>query len=701
SIDKIAFRNVINGYLIYQNYYNYLIAKSDYGMAGMNMQTLAYKLMDTKADSLSIASAAYLGAIGYLTNTHEFKETDLFGISIIKNLNKANEIYSSHSLLSQSVDAIHILGDYAVYYYIIGDKEKAAKLQLEEKKKILQQFGSKGLEYAWMLSREGVIYHIMNEEEKAKACWIEAYNISSTLVQNKKEQYKFNIIQNNYNKCFGFFEEKPAPQIKSLSYYVDRIKNIPTLTISESNKSYQLIEFLPGLETLSPFPTETYLECIFAIHKLSMNSDSETDEFVALPNDLANTLNSFRNDSNMSENDINGILGQRNPNLNRMCILQAIFTLTQKEVITNETYSELLILLAETYLKEEKWEHAEVVLKEVISKYKDTKATNLKQLYATALLGKCYAKLYKTELCKEILEKLQKKLVRLEKGSYQTEQYISIHNSMADIYLCIGNHKAMFTYSDKIVELSKDRFDFLPYLYESIYRKALYLYEKGEYATCVELLIHVCEADYRIDNIKELNGILIRSLCQTNNPKAYSFLERYMNRVVKEFIPQYFAGKSQFLRDEFWGNQATQIIELNTEVARTFPNQKVLISAYNNVLFTKSLDVRYEQSMRETIKTADSYNQDLYAKMKAAQDSLHFGNPANSLLYKNFIAFAQSILNNYFIEAEVANIENKHFFRKVQNIEENRAIVEFVMIPHNNEPYYFAYITEKEKHFPI
>ncbi|MGL5938516.1 MAG: CHAT domain-containing protein [Phocaeicola sp.] len=698
-VNEATVQESTTNYAISKHYYNYLISKREYAIGGMLMNNLASQMMREQANDSCIATTSYLGAIGFLANTQSFEQDELYATITLEALNRAKEIYTNHPVLCHSADAIHLLGEYACYDYIIGKKREAILLQADEKEQILQKYGDKGIEYAWALYHEGAIHRIEGEEEKKKACWVEAYNISSKLIPNKSDLYKFTVIENCYNECWDFFQEQPKQERKPLHYYESQIQMIPILAIGETEKSNKLLEILQDLETSSPFPTKSYLDCIQAIHQRSMVNDSKMEEFVALPNDLAYALKKMKEASLPSHSKFTSALEEKNPNLNRICILKAITTLEQNNLITPEINNKLLLLLAETYLKEQKWEYAELLLKEVVSSYPTKHILKIEELNTKAKLGKCYAKLNKTNLCKKSLKLLQDEIGQLSKESHQSESYISILNCMADISLHLGNNKAMIKYSDKVIKKSKYQLTDLPYLYESIYRKARFFYEKEEYAHCVKVLAQIGESASLMENRNAYYELLIHSLCHTNDRRAYPVLKEYMSQVIEEFIPSYFVGKSQFLRDEFWENQAAQIIELNTEVAHTFPEHEILIYAYNHVLFAKSLDIRYEQSIQESIHSENPYQKYTYNRMRIAQDSLHFGNPLNSLLYKNEIAFTQSELSSFLSRNEIKQLENEEFFLKLKR-KKNRALVEFVMIPDCNEFQYFAYITQDERSAP-
>lgn len=713
-------------YPIAYNYYTYLLNKKEYTTAGAIMVNMAQKQPGNKATPTLLARTMHLAAIGYINSVSRLNKSDYQAKLIVELLERTNELYRNNPEVSKSADAIHLLGEYASYYQLIGQKEKATPYAQKEKRLIEEQFGKEGIAYAWVLLREGKRHEMGNECNGENAAIHAAYHLSKELTPTDSDRYKFLLIEKNHKAIladanlmnalngitcdaeklpYDFFSStyalEPSGNKEKDSYYEIKLKEILTNHTSTLDRVLKITELLPDLEEVVPFKAELIVSYLTELTRLIKFENGEIEELVALPSDYEALFGRVETQGQSQEDIINSLLGKHYTTAGQMSIGWGVEILAKKELLTEEVFADLLFLSAEISMKIESWEEAKSTLEKSINKFQASPKNRVKQLHARAALCKCYALVNEQEPLKKELKKVEKELSKINPSEFQTEAYVSTLNYLAACYNALNDYKTAAKYAHWVIELSKNSFNLLPYYYQAIYTNSIQLFEKEHYAACAESLLFLCKAKHQATDYRSYHNLLIKSLCRSNNPMAYHFLQQYMERSVQEFIPQYFVGQSQFVRDQFWEAEAAQIIELNMEVALCFPQEAILSYTYNNIILAKSLDFRYDENRQKTVDASDKYMQDSYRRMKLAQDSLHFGNPGRNGIYKNRISFLQSQLKSSAIQHEITNIHEQRFFHQATLINKDMVVVEFVMMPKNKEPHYYAYITFSGSKAPL
>ena len=376
----------------------------------------------------------------------------------------------------------------------------------------------------------------------------------------------------------------------------------------------------------------------------------------------------------------------------------AIGTLKNNNVLRTGELVSLTSLFAEIDLKSENWIKAKQSYSHLLPFVIKSESNHLLLAKCLTELSRCHLKLNERDSCLVYLDLAEKLIPHVDYMPY-TKNMAEIYNSLADIHHGLRNKWKSIYYSNKVIQLSDNMFSILPLRYSAMYRKAELLFEEKKYSECSKLLMPVCLIDKRLRNYDFYNTMLVKSLCQSNDIRAYDFLKRYVDYTINEIVPIYFTELSQFERDELWSLKSAKIIQLCTEVAQTFKNNSIIEYAYNHIMFVKSLDLEAQKLISKEISNMDKYFQDIYNKLLIAQDSLNYGDPKNKLKHKNMIAFAQTHLANIIHDVHLLDA-NRDLFSKLKKVKQNTAIIEFVSIPKDIDIQYFAYITERNAEAP-
>lgn len=667
------------------------------------------------SDELSTSEKYKIDLARILQNTslalyfdYSLKDNDHWPMVISRLLEKAQINYGEKKPYDLNMN-------YAIFYSEKGNNKKALRILKEEEKAISQQYGREGIEYAWYLFHEAMVYHLDDNDEFATLSIKKAYDMVNNIPLSEEDIYKYLYISNLYSTInlpntllrintssysdIGEYEEYQVTDNgqKSLDYYTERIRKICYELNDTDNKLYQLKEILRDLEQFSDFPISQYLECISAILYFAENSDEINKEFISLPNDMYALFEEFNKIEDENKTEIFNLLLRNGYPSEAFQIELSILAILGRNLSAEEKFS-LLIPLADVHYKNDNWSSAkkeyQIILKHIVG----TETYTPLAIKCLANLSSCYLQLGERDSCAMLLDIVDASMsIKLngENLRYRIETY----NILGDIYNALDNPAKALTYYSKVNELSGNSFALLPFYYDASYKMSEILYDCKRYKECAELLIPLCSTNKRIDNFDNSNTMLIKSLTSSNDLRAFEYLQKYVDYTLSEIIPCYFTEMSQFERDQLWSFKSSLIIELCTEVAHRFKRDDINEYAYNNIIYVKSLDIEAQKLIREEIGKKDDYLQKAYKNLLAATDSLHYGDPKKKMIYKNRVAFAQSELYQIVKDEQLWN-KNRNLYSRFKTLDENTAVVEYVLIPNDNDATYFAYIAQKDSNCP-
>lgn len=690
-------------------YYEYLVDCQRY-------YKFYFDVMLTLSDKLSISEKYKIDLAKIFQNTslalyfdYSLKDNDHWPMVISRLLEKAQINYGEKKPYDLNMN-------YAIFYSEKGNNKKALRILKEEEKAISQQYGREGIEYAWYLFHEAMVYHLDDNDEFATLSIKKAYDMVNNIPLSEEDIYKYLYISNLYSTInlpntllrintssysdIGEYEEYQVTDNgqKSLDYYTERIRKICYELNDTDNKLYQLKEILRDLEQFSDFPISQYLECISAILYFAENSDEINKEFISLPNDMYALFKEFNKIEDENKTEIfNLLLRNGYPSEAFQIELSIRCALLDRNLSENEIIS-LFVPLADIYFKNNNWVSAMHCYKTILKYMVDAEIYTSLMPKCLASMSKCYLQVGDRDSCAMSLDLVDASM-SIETEPLDPRQNAETYNILGDIYSNLDNSEKALACYRKVKEISDNSFALLPLHYNASYKMSEVLYNNKEYDECAKLLIPLCSTNKRIDNFDNSNAMLIKSLTSSNDLRAFEFLQKYVDYTLSEIIPCYFTEMSQFERDQLWSFKSSLIIELCTEVAHRFKRDDINEYAYNNIIYVKSLDIEAQKLIREEIGKKDDYLQKAYKDLLAATDSLHYGDPNRKMIFKNKIAFAQSKLYQIVKDKQLWN-KNRNFYSRFKTLDENTAVVEYVLIPNDNDATYFAYIAQKDSNCP-
>lgn len=705
-ISKISKLDIpVNKWILatYHNYYEYLIRKQQCHKFYPTVTIgLSRKLGNSAKDKLSLAKLLHLTSLS-LYFDYTLKENDYIS-SVIENLlNEATNNYGNEIPYDLPINN-------AIFYSGMGYINKAIKILSKEEKRISLKYGKEGIEYAWYLFHDAMVHYLDGDREKAKTLIHKSYLLANNINVSEEDTYRYlyicylkNRINSNdfLNLLNGEKNEVTREnelQLKSIDYYESRIiKTIYSFDDTE-NKIDHLFKILGDLEKFPQLPLAQYLKCYSSIVFFAENLEANPKEIIGLPSDMSEILHMANDIEDEHKDDILNMLFQKKLT-SYLWQLELRLKLLLYAHDHNISYKiSLFQPLAEINFKQGNWETAKYLYKGMLKYFIEDERYISQTIRSLTNLSICYLKTEETDSCSSFLEFID---MTIKKDSINMDFRIKaeIYDKLGDIYKGFNDLEKAIKYYNEANYISKESFQLMSLYYNTSYKIAEILFVQRKYRDCAKLLIPVCLAYNGVDNLDNMYSMLIKSLVLSDDVTAYDFLKKFIEYNISEFIPCYFTEMSQFERDQLWSYKSSLIIELCTEVAYKFTQDEIKEFAYNSIIYIKSLDIETQKLIKESIGNMNQYYQRTYQNLIDAVDSLHYGDPSKKLLYKNNISFAQVELSRFINNNKLLD-QNKRIFSKLRRVKKDTAIIEFVLIPNNNDATYFAYITQNKCNSP-
>lgn len=199
------------------------------------------------------------------------------------------------------------------------------------------------------------------------------------------------------------------------------------------------------------------------------------------------------------------------------------------------------------------------------------------------------------------------------------------------------------------------------------------------------------------------------SLLLSDDPRIKDITNYYIN-FIKENLIEVFSTFSESERELFW-TQRSYILEfVSNSLCAKYQTPELLVSAFNNNLYSKSMMIRLSKLLFEFVNKNKSkdvkrkYIELVKTKKELSDNYISVDSFSNKK--KRIVALEREILSSIESYKDLFNDSNMTWDKIKNNLGDNEAAIEFILIPkitsvQNRDWYYGALIVKSKSKYPI